>query len=40
MRQSIAKLASYGIDPDAVLAEIDADIADHTRVFLNGLRRP
>lgn len=34
MQKSIARLAAFGIDPDAVLAEVDAEIAENTRKFL------
>jgi 5-methylcytosine-specific restriction endonuclease McrA len=37
MQKTIARLAAFGIDPDAVLAEVNADIAENTRKFLKRL---
>jgi 5-methylcytosine-specific restriction endonuclease McrA len=39
MHKSIAELTDLGIDPAGVLAEVDAEIAENTEVFLKGLRK-
>ncbi|MBI4902888.1 MAG: HNH endonuclease [Acidobacteria bacterium] len=38
MRRSVAELAKYGIDAEAVFAEMDAALAEQTQTFLGNLR--
>ena len=38
MRRSGAELAKYGIDAEAVFAEMDAALAEQTQTFLGNLR--